>query len=200
MLALVCLGAQPASAQSAPPASDVNPGRHRVAAALGGFQLVKDEYAGVAFGVGYGYRPVSGVELGAGFRYLVRPARTTDSLVSQPMPSPGAEPLAPEYHVEPAFHMWVLSAPVRGYLSLDAGARLELGLTARPGILGHDERVVCCVEFALGPDFRARILPSTAVALSPQLAIGTTGADQSGYHVESLFGYAAVWLSVIQTF
>lgn len=199
MLTLICVAARPAFAQSAPHASVVNPGRHRLAAELGGFQLVKDEYAGVAFGVGYGYRPVSGVELGAGFRYLVRPSRTTDSLISQPMPSPGVAPSAPQYDVEPAFHMWVLSASVRGYLLLDADARFELGLTARPGILGHGERAVCCVELAVAPDFRARVLPSTAFALSPQLALATTGAEQSRYHTDSLFGYAAVWLSVVQT-
>lgn len=62
-----------------------------------------------------------------------------------------------------------------------------------------DERVVCCVELALAPDFRARILPNTAVAFSPQLAIATTGAEQSEYHAESVFAYGAVWLAVVQT-
>lgn len=201
-VALVLVGfvTQPASAQSADFASGVK--RHRLAADLGGFIVAKDEHAGVAFGAGYGYRPVSGLEVGASFRYFVRPAYTTDYWIAQEVPAPGAPAPPLEHEVEDAFHLWTLSALVRGYLSLDRNARFELGLTARAGILGHDEeRGICCQELALAPDFRARITPTTALAFSPQLSIATTGAhqDRSQDHVDAIFGYASVWLSVVQS-
>lgn len=197
ILVLIGVTPRPAAAQSAELASGVK--KHRLTAELGSFWMAKDTRPGVAFGVGYGYRPVSGWEVGAGFRYFVRPAHTTETLIPQEVPAPGVSLPPPQHYVEEAFHMWTLSALLRGYLSLDAEARFELGLTVRAGILGADERAICCKELALAPDFRARITSSTAIAISPQLAIATTGADQaqSEDYVDPLFAYASLWLSVV---
>jgi hypothetical protein len=199
VLILVGCVAEPASAQSADLVAPAK--RHRVAAELGGFLLAKEERPGVAFGVGYGYRPVSGIEVGAGLRYLVRPAYPTNSWIAQEEPAPGSPSSPPERHVEEALHLWTLSVLARGYLSLDVQARFELGLTVRAGLLGHDEKSgLCCQELALAPDVRARITRTTAIALSPQLSLATTGAEQeqSDGQADGLFGYASVWLSVVQ--
>jgi len=199
VLVLAVVVAQPASAQSAEFASGVK--NHRLAAELGGFLVTKEDHPGVAFGAGYGYRPVSGLELGAGFRYFVRPAYTTEAWVAQESPALGGPELAPQHEVEKALHLWTLSAVARGYFSLDVQARFELGVAVRAGILGHDEqRGICCQELGLAPDFRARIAPSTALAFSPQLSLVRTGAERARDGVDSLFGYASVWLSVVQAF
>jgi hypothetical protein len=201
VLILVGCVEERASAQSADLEAPAK--RHRVAGELGGFLLAKEERPGVAFGVGYGYRPASCLEVGAGFRYLVRPAYTTDSWIAQETPAPGSPSSPPERAVEEALQLWTLSVLARCYLSLDAQARFELGLTVRAGLLGHDEkRGLCCQELALAPDVRARITRTTAIALSPQLSLATTGTEQeqSDGHVDRLFGYASVWLSVVQAF
>ena len=211
ILAFLCSSAPSAFAQSASDASGVNPGRHRASAELSGFAKFDDNDTGlgaglgpgVGLGLGYGYRLLPGLELGGGFRYFVQPSRTTDVRVAQLAPSPGMPAPPPQYWVEPAFRLWLLSASARGYFSLGANDRFEAGLIARVGMLGHSGRAgVCCAEVALAPGFRVRILPGTALALSPELAIATTGADQTqsdDHQANVFFGYVSVWLSVVQT-
>jgi hypothetical protein len=174
-----------------------------VSAELGAFKLAKEDTAGAAFGLGYGFRPIHGLELGVGLRYFVQPAHTSGEFIGQPVPAPGMPVQPPEHAVDPGYHFWVFAASVRGFLSLDPARHFELGLSARGGLVRLPDRPgVCCYEGALAPDFRVRILSGTALALAPEVAISTTGADQSKSedYVDPIFAYGTLWLSVIQTF
>jgi hypothetical protein len=197
-LVLTCCVARPALAQSAPVASDVNRRPHRVSAELGAFEVAQDGFVGAGFGLGYGFRPINGLELGAGVRYFVRPSRTEWIAPAAPLPGEPAPPA--ERNVDEGFHFWLLAASVRGFLEFGPERRFEVGLSARGGLVNLGERRgFCCVESALAPDLRVRVLPRAALALAPEVAISTTGVDRGEEHGDEIFGYAAVWLSAIQS-
>jgi len=200
---MACCVGRDALAQSASDASDVNLRPHRVSAEVGAFRLAKENYVGAAFGLGYGFRPINGLELGLGVRYFVQPERTSDELIPAPAPAPGMPARAPEHAVDPGYHFWLIAVSLRGFLSLDPERLFEVGLSARGGLVSLSERPgFCCFEAALAPDFRVRVLRRTAIALAPEVAISTTGADQSKSedYVDPIFAYGSVWLSLIQTF
>jgi hypothetical protein len=180
-LAVLALGTGTARAEATQSGNTVAEGPHRISGELGVFILGKSsDSPGPAFGAGYAYRALQGLEVGVGVRYLSIPG--------------------PTYY---GGHMWLGAASLRGYLTLDSDDRLELGLTARAGLLALATKSgVCCGEVALAPDLRVWIARSTALALAPELAIGTTGnhnGPQTEDYVDEWFGQAAVWLSVVQT-
>jgi hypothetical protein len=174
--------------------------RHRVLLEGGLFQLIKGWDAGSAFGVGYAYRPVRGLELGLGLRYFLQPDQPTDSYLPQPAGAP------PERFVVPGFHYWLLLGSVRGYVPLDGADRVEVGFTLRGGaVFGSNARGNCCkeYEFALGPDVRVRVWQNTAVALAAELAVGSTGLKNGPTtedDVDEIFLKRSLWLSVVQGF
>jgi hypothetical protein len=181
----------------------VNQSPHRISAELGVFALAKEEgRIGPSFGLGYAYRALRGLEIGGGLRYLLMPAHTPsymqapqilpDGTVAPPQPAPP----------DPAFHFWLASAAVRGYLNLDSADRFELGLTARAGLLAISTKSgPCCVEGAFTPDLRVRLAPGTALQLAPEIALGTTGnhnGPETEDYVDVIFLQYGVWLSVVQ--
>jgi hypothetical protein len=150
-------------------------------AELGAFSPAKGGGTGPAFGLGYAYRPVSGFELGAGLRYQYLPA--------------GGD-------FDPARSMWLAAASVRGFVPLTASDRVELGLSARIGLLTRSQKPgICCGAFTLAPDIRVRLTASTAIQFAPEVELGTTG-DRNGPNtedtVDEVFLQGALWLSIVQ--
>ena len=150
---------------------------NRISAEVGPFRLPKSDESGIAFGVGYAFRPLSGLEVGAGLRLLRLPAGTE--------------------HPTSAFNILFAAASLRVYQALDSTERFELGIAARGGLLSLDGSAACCGEFALSPDLRVRIGGTTALQLSPELAFASTNAHASGS--EPMFLQTALWLSLVQS-
>jgi hypothetical protein len=173
------IGARPALAQSAPADDSVNPSPHRVSFELGLFDIPKDDDAGWGLGVGYAFRPVHGLELGGGLRYLDAPAKYLDFDTRE----------------------WSLAASVRGYGELASPDRVELGITLRGGALALNDRGLCCLQVALAPDLRVRVARDTALQLAAEVSLGSTGAHNvpNTDQVDVIFYQRALWLSLVQT-
>lgn len=204
ILAVFACSARPAFAQGTLSDDTVNRVPHRIFGEIGVFSLTKGEGSGPAFGLGYAFRALHGLELGVGMRYLLVPAHESPNLVSQPAPLPdGTVPPPSAPYVNPATHMGFAFLSLRGYLALDAADRFELGLTVRGGLLARSGASgICCTELALAPDLRVRVSRGLAMQLAPELAIGTTGnhnGPNTEDYVDEIFGHAAVWLSFVQT-
>jgi hypothetical protein len=178
-------------------ASDtVNDSPHRVFAEVGGFSTWKFDERGGALGLGYGYRPVRGLEIGAGLRYYFVPESDTDVYVAAPIGSTAPS----ERVVDPGSHMWTMDGYLRPFIPFDSADRFELGLGLRVGLLLANATALANVSAA--PDLRVRITRSSALQLSLEFMIGQTGQQSQlneDHPADTLFGQTGVWVTWVQT-
>lgn len=178
--------------------NSVNFGPHRLSGEVGSFILgnLSEDGFGVSLGAGYAYRILPNLDLAFGARYFLLPDRTSFEYVAQPVGGSGP----PQHAIYEGFHFWTFNPAVRPFLALDGSDRVELGLTARAGLLVLDSRAL--FNISLAPDVRVRIARGTALQLSPEVFLGQTGnknGPQTEDYVNEVFGGAALWLSVVQT-
>jgi hypothetical protein len=187
-------------AQKAPAAAMLR--QHALSGELGGFLAAENSSGrvGVGVGAGYAFRVLEGLELGVGLRYRVLPTHETDIMYAPSASEPNAPP---EYFVEPEIRLWFAGLSVRGFVPLDRKDNVELGLTARAGLLVlSNKKGLCCSEYSVAPDVRVRLAERTSLQFAPEVALATNPEQDPNkyeYHDLPFFVFSA-WLSVVQRF